>query len=312
MYFPYFRGKQEEIIAIDSVKDLVAPAAQIPIIEPVRESTRATNRITRVVNELTALGGQCIIISNPRLGEYRQDFSSLRTYLTTEFAGNANVLFGVIIDSTTPTADLNWASGAVGMSRVVLIHQAQTVIPSLNTISTGVAWNIFFEGVVGPAYINLFVGSPKARIKDGFKRRNNADYQSTEFFSNNHATFSNDGYNGFGDFLTVGDYYQDSGGAAFAVALHLTHFLTVPPLDEVHIRHFISTTNATQQNPAGKFAEALTSLMAHYNGPNNVIPYSRGVQGYIDLHASQHYPNLGRPKRLSMMHHMELMTARFP
>jgi len=312
MYFPYFRGKQEEVLALIEVQDVIAAASQVPIIEIVRSSATATNRLETFVNDLSALGGSCIIISNPRVGNFSQNSSAALAYIGGTFAQNPNVIFGVIIDDSTTAAEINNVVNVVGIGRTAFVHQSQSPIPNIQAASNGAAYQVFFDGLVGPAYINSFNGSPKVRIVDGFRRLNNADYAPNNFFSSNHATFAQDGFNGFGDFLTVGNFFQERGGAAYAVAIHLTYFTTDPLPDEMHIRHFISITNATQQNPGGKFAEALNSLMNHYNGPSNVLAHTRGLQGFFDLHAAQRYSGLGVPKRYSMMHHMEIMARRFP
>ena len=146
---------------------------------------------------------------------------------------------------------------------------------------------------------------------DGFERLNNADYIPENFFSDLHLTYAGDGFHGFGDFQMVGNLYQDGGGPAYAVALHLSYFMP-PPDEEMRMKHFISTTNSSPQNPGGKFAEALAALMVHYNSPQNVLEATRGMAEYQSLHQSRHYPGLGRPKRLSIMHHIEIMANRFP
>ena len=37
MYYPYFRGKQNELIAIRELSQLIAESNFVPIIEPVKE-----------------------------------------------------------------------------------------------------------------------------------------------------------------------------------------------------------------------------------------------------------------------------------
>ena len=49
MYFPYFRGKQFELIAIRDTATLLADSGFIPIIEPVKEALKGLGRALDVV-----------------------------------------------------------------------------------------------------------------------------------------------------------------------------------------------------------------------------------------------------------------------
>ena len=89
-------------------------------------------------------------------------------------------------------------------------------------------------------------------------------------------TFADQGGVGFGDFLTVGDDYSESGGPAYAVAIHLT-FIDPTKDDAMFIYHFVSETQDTPADPAGKFAEALDLLMAKLKAPNNNLFKSSAI-----------------------------------
>lgn len=312
MYFPFLRLKQYEAIALREVADIVATASQVPIVEPVKASAQAMNRMTSVVQDISNHGGQIILIVNPMVGEFSRNNGALITAINTIFPTALNMIIGVLIDVNTTPAFLQGILNTYGANRVAIIHKEMSQIPNLPTLCAGVAYNIYFAGRVSPAYEASLAGSPKVLVHNGFIQRNNADYPPDEFFSSLHLTFNTSGYDGFGDFLTVGDQYRERGGPAYAVALHLTYFRQPPTNPDMHIKHFISTSNTTTANPGGKFAEALANLMAHLNSPNSVIENTRGVVGYRALHNPPHYPGLGVPKKLSMMHHMEIMANRFP
>lgn len=109
---------------------------------------------------------------------------------------------------------------------------------------------------------------------------------------------------GFGDFLIVGDEYSESGGPAYAVAIHLTYLNE----DEVmYIRHFVSDRNDTPTDPAGKFAEALSKLVARVE-EDELIYKSEAYKQYKDFHDRGHFPGLGYVKKLSMQHHIETLA----
>ena len=56
--------------------------------------------------------------------------------------------------------------------------------------------------------------------------------------------------------LVVGDEFSESGGPAYAIAIHLT-FIDPDKENEMWIHHFLSERQDTPKDPAGKFAEAL-------------------------------------------------------
>lgn len=111
---------------------------------------------------------------------------------------------------------------------------------------------------------------------------------------------------GFGDFLTVGDEYSEGGGPAYAVAIHLT-FVDEDNDSSMFIRHFVSDSNLTPADPAGKFSEALGKLAKAVRKVNSKIMKTKAVLEFLDLHDRGHYPGLGYVKKLSMQHHIELM-----
>ena len=112
---------------------------------------------------------------------------------------------------------------------------------------------------------------------------------------------------GFGDFLTVGDDYSESGGPAYAVAIHLT-FINSDQDNAMYIYHFLSENNDTPTDPAGKFGEALGKMIRMLNSGKSQIFESTAVKEFRDLKARGHFPGLGYVKKLSMKHHVETLA----
>ena len=166
---------------------------------------------------------------------------------------------------------------------------------------------IFFAAHTGKLYWKHFAGCKRVLIKDGFKRRRNADYEEHEKFSDLHLTYMDDGMDGFGDFLIVGDDYSESGGPAYAVAIHLT-YIDPDSEDEMYVYHFVSDSNATPTDPAGKFAEALDKLIAKLDAGDSNLFEGDAVTDFRDLHEKGHFPGLGSIKKLSMKHHIETLA----
>ena len=160
---------------------------------------------------------------------------------------------------------------------------------------------LFDKVVEGSCHLRIV---EKILIKDGFKKGRNKDYPELEPFSELHLTYKELGLNGFGDFLIVGNEYSESGGPAYAVAIHLTYFNE----DEImYIRHFISKSNDTPTDPAGKFAEALAKLVERVE-EDDLIFKSDAYRQYKDFHDRGHFPGLGVVKKLSMQHHIETLA----
>jgi hypothetical protein len=115
---------------------------------------------------------------------------------------------------------------------------------------------------------------------------------------------------GFGDFLIVGDEYSESGGPAYAIAIHLT-FIDPDQDDSMQIYHFKSERQDTPKDPAGKFAEALANMMNVLNGPRSKVLETNAVKEFRMLHKQGHFPGLGYVKKLSMNHHIETLADYF-
>src|SRR5690606_11548104 len=67
---------------------------------------------------------------------------------------------------------------------------------------------------------------PLAFLNDPFvKRAKNADYldPDDEIFSSDYLYFRDEGYDAFGDYLTIGSDFVDGGMLPYAVAIHLTY-----------------------------------------------------------------------------------------
>ena len=126
-------------------------------------------------------------------------------------------------------------------------------------------------------------------MRDGFKKRKNREYELLESFSDLHITYVDEGMQGFGDFLMVGDDYSETGGPAYAVAIHLT-FIDHDQDDVMRIFHFKSQRQDTPLDPAGKFAEALSEMMAHIGAPNSRVLETEAVKEFRMLHDERPLP----------------------
>ena len=180
------------------------------------------------------------------------------------------------------------------------------ILRSLGTVSDRTT-HLFIDGGCSAHYIQSVTGNIRALVRDGFLRRiRNADYpEFPEFFSDLHATYSSHGFNGFGDFLTIGRVHIEGGGAPRAIALHLTS--GTPQL--IHCYHFVSTSNQTPANRDRKYREALNKLHRFVAASPSTFRNSDAIREFLEDHAAGTSTSLGMMKRRSMRHHLDMMCG---
>lgn len=310
MYHPYFRGKQYELITIREMAPVMKSAKFRPIIEPVKEGLSGLHRTLKT---LADLGGEAVVIVNPNYGDHAEDGTAIKELLNEEFHELPTIAAGILLEPGT-TFDQAWSLYEEYDAHFpVFIHAGFADVQSLAKElgrPTKDHCHIFLARACGKLYQNQFKGSRRVLLKDGFNRRRNADYNPVEQFSDLHVIFEDEGMTGFGDFLIVGDDYSETGGPAYAVAIHLT-YIDPDKFDEMWIHHFVSDTQDTPKDPAGKFGEALAKMMKVLQKPNCKILETRAVKEYRKLFKEGHFPGLGYVKKLSMNHHIETLADYF-
>src|SRR5205085_2098153 len=114
-------------------------------------------------------------------------------------------------------------------------------LPTLNNVVN----HIFLQNRTSTEFRGRFPVASTILLNDCFERRDrNADYPDDEFFSDSHV---NDGAN-FADYSIVGSDYSETGGPAYAVALHHVYFRAGLG-SAFHVRHFVSERTETPVDP---------------------------------------------------------------
>jgi hypothetical protein len=310
MYYPYFRGKQNELITLRENAHLLKESNFIPIIEPVKESLKG---LKRVVEEFKKAGTQFIVILNPRHGDHVEDDADLQEFFS-ENLENSCLFIGFILDATTTIEKIDEVCTKYLGKGIVFIHYGYSDAKELvNLIAKYQVYveHVFIDEFSGRLYRKHFNDKKQILIRDGFqKRRKNLDHPEVELFSDLHITFKDEGMIGFGDFLIVGDDYSETGGPAYTVAIHIT-FIDSEKDDAMYVYHFKSDTNDTPTDPSGKFEEALNKLIKKLGETSHKIYETNAIKEYRDLAQKGHYPGLGYVKKLSMQHHIETLSEYF-
>lgn len=308
MYYPYFRGKQFELIAIRESANLIADSGFVPIIEPVREPLGGLKKALR---SLADVGAQAVVVVNPRYGDHRENGERISELLEQGYRENDAISAGILLTSETSLNRALILARKFSAAGTTLIHAGFTDSRALSDqIADDVEpfRNVFLEDQANRLYRRHFLGRPRILVGDGFVQMKNADYPPVETFSDLHITYPEQGMDGYGDFLTVGDNYSERGGPAYAVAIHLT-FIDPNQDDAMFIYHFKSDTNDTPTDPAGKFAQALGKLIAKLDSGGSSLLETSAVLEFRDLHERGHFPGLGYVKKLSIKHHLETLAS---
>jgi hypothetical protein len=310
MYHPYFRGKQFELITVRETAPVLAAAKFTPIIEPVKEALSGLQRALKAVCDAK---GKAIVIVNPHHGVHADDGVNISAMLKAEFLPKKEIAAGVFLSETMTVSEAVECCKQHADHDMAVIHagfsDAKGLAEALGDQAKKMR-HIFFDKC-SLLYRKHFAGAHRVLLRDGFvKRKRNRDHPPVEPFSDLHVTYKEQGMDGFGDFLIVGDDFSESGGPAYAVAIHLT-FIDPTKDDEMYIYHFVSDSQDDPTDPAGKFGEALSALIKKLAEPNNHIFESSAVKEFRDLHARGHFPGLGYIKKLAMKHHIETLQNYF-
>jgi hypothetical protein len=293
MYFPYFRGRQYELLALKELvqKDIISNLV-MPIIEPIK--LMSTFWITM---DVYAKANKKIgVVFNPSVGISSKDLSLVDTLL--EKLDMDVIIPCVIMNSTGQECLLKLNANGISKTKVIIIMQNRDYL--------NIYEKLFVDA--SPLYtlfpderVRRKVKTNKVIFKDNFnKQARNADYPKDEFFSEDHLYYGEEGYAGFGDYSIIGDEFHENGFAPYAVAIHIVYFDDDKTL---RVRHLLSESNKDISDVAGKFYEAISKLV-EWRGDD--LP-TVGITILAAHFRNGTYPGLPSIKKLSIMHHLELM-----
>ena len=299
MYLPYLRARQYELIALRELieKNLIGDNI-IPIIEPIKLSPTLMKTLNAFINK----GRKIVVIHNPKVGNFLKELSDNSKEV--EFRNlllNKNIIVGHIINKKSGE-ELEKLK-EYGFNTILIINNDINYL-NIYTIATK-SFNPVLTLIPDESLFRRKVNVDKILLADRFNKRDrNSDYidLDDEIFTEDHLYYSNEGYKGFSDYSIIGNNFSESGFAPYAVAIHIVYF------DEdnyLKIRHFVSTSNDDIRNPAKKFYEAVTKLCDCKSIFNNE---SYALKEFRKYHKDGGYPGLGTVKKLSLMHHLEIMS----
>lgn len=292
MYYPYLRGKQFDLLALEYlIKEQRLSSKIHPIIEPVRDS-KTTRKVIEFLDQKNVTA---YIIENPQVGTYKLLAEKLYPW---QISTDTTLKRGMIVTSELLTdtleADLLILDKEVSPKNAVLKKALQKykmpmLIPDEGRYRTWVNQQILLK----QAY------QPRRRVSD-------YEEKTDDFFTDDHLYFAKDGYLGFSDYAIDGKKYYDKGGPSRAIALHITY---IDAYLNLRIKHFVSDSNENAQNQSQKFFEALEKLVSWYSKNQDQLLLTGGLENLLTYHKTQKFPGLGSIKKWSLAHHLELVGA---
>lgn len=316
MYYPYLRGRQNELLCIRELLEQDKLGNKItPIIEPVRFNSTLFTTLEKFIEN----DRDIIIIRNPNVGKFAKELKDMKDSIEKEedpkkkeklqktyesysaIWKNPHVIKAYLVNRKIVDKVLN---GEILADKNVMVNLEkgnysyyENYNHELKAIITLIPKDEDFKDeVLGDTVV----------IEDGYnKAARNVDYlhNPDEFFSRNHLVFSKRGYQGFSDYSIVGDEYEESGFAPLAIAIHIVYF---GDKNELKVHHFVSDSNENISDPARKFEEAMRKVVEweKIDQVNKTV----GLKKLIEYYSNGKFPGLGVIKKCSIMHHLEMMA----
>ncbi|WP_386082400.1 sce7725 family protein [Vreelandella sp. F11] len=303
MYWPFFRSKQEEMIALKELGSHLGSNLVVPIIKPHDATSRVEGQISRVLQA----GLRTALIVNTNEGSPVPSIAQIMAMENNLTNAYPNQIFPTLeVRPGITAADVSGFLNTYSGRTQVFVHRAHTLNAAIFPSSDAI--HIFESHKVSPHFISSFSASRRVILRDGFKKQSvNGDYPSVSYFDDLAYSYCAHGYDGFGDFSAIGDVpYNKGGGQPSHVALHLTE----PNQNNTfHCRHFVSAVPPATTDVQTKYFDALAQLIGHTGSPG-VGPFSTlGVSDYCKNHGAGTFPGLGSPKRWSTKHHIQLVHS---
>ncbi|MBN4174345.1 hypothetical protein GSU75_05806 [Pseudomonas savastanoi pv. phaseolicola] len=308
MYYPILKGKQFELAALKELIGYIPTGNVCPILEPVNSNL---GPLVATISELTTSGVSCWVVINPSQSDFvGGSGSTITASLNTLFAA-----LGVYPNLCIPCVKIR---GADDLSAIALLRSlpAPFVAYVEGAITPALNLDLMRASVVainpGKTEHSVWGNLPRVVLfHDGFdKKSRNLDYGIESFYSNYHTEYSlHSNAIGFGDYTILSERFSEGGGPAYVVTLHLS-YLDSLRLSNMYVRHFSSySDNDSQSDPGGKFREALDLLVLHVTANPANFANTAGLQEFISLHGTRHYPGLGVVKKISIKHHIQTLSV---
>ncbi|WEV69081.1 sce7725 family protein [Bifidobacterium sp. ESL0775] len=312
-YYPYLYGRQSELYALrnlaeeDRISDNV-----LPIVEPVSNSKVSIYLLRSVIETFRKHDLHIGVVINPVEG-----ISTPSLLRLVGLRGNRSVVPVIVLsedasDNLETVKEYKFYNPYIVVAREGRYQLQDGSLPQIQGLRAINFSVLLYEGgnavkqdVLGSQMaLQGFNNFSRAALTDHFhKLPRNVDYSEhpDEMFSRDHLFYRNFGDNGFGDYSVIGEERPSGGFAAYAVVIHWVYFDNNQVL---RIHHYVSDSNEDFRDPGKKFDQAVWKLV-NDNKAMTTFAADR-FRYYLE---NGLFPGLAMIKRLSIMHHLELMNA---
>lgn len=315
MYFPYLRGRQNELLCLRELLDAGKLSSKIiPIIEPVKFSSTLFSTLTKFIE----MGHQVIVIRNPEVGSFRKESGDMIKNIEKESDEKKKEKIRKTLEGYKEVWNNPQIQKAYLVDDDVISMVREKKLDAKDVVMINIKkGNYRYYEEYGEEIIGKYTVVPKGGdfediieddiiiLEDSYRKaKRNIDYieNPDELFSRNHIVYKKRGFVGFSDFSMVGNDFDESGFAPLAIAIHIMYF---GHRDELKIHHFVSESNESISDPARKFEEAMNKLVNWENF--DIIPKTIGLDNLIECYNIGKFPGLGVIKKYSLMHHIQMM-----
>lgn len=315
MYFPYLRGRQNELLCLRELLDAGKLSSKvIPIIEPVKFSSTLFSTLTKFIE----MGHQVIVIQNPEVGSFRKESGDMIKNIEKESDEKKKEKIRKTLEGYKEVWNNPQIQKAYLVDDAVISMVREKKLDAKDVVMINIKkGNYRYYEEYGEEIIGKYTVVPKGGdfediieddiiiLEDSYRKaKRNIDYieNPDELFSRNHIVYKKRGFVGFSDFSMVGNDFDESGFAPLAIAIHIMYFGN---RDELKIHHFVSESNESISDPARKFEEAMNKLVNWENF--DIIPKTIGLDNLIECYNIGKFPGLGVIKKYSLMHHIQMM-----
>ena len=281
MYYPYFRGKQFDLLALKTlIEEERLSKKIIPIIEPVKNSPTLKKflALTQTKNHFI------FIIENPQAGDFLKEegYTELQ---------ELDMPKAAIIDQSLETMAL--------VPELLVVFESSPVLIS--------DWQVSTSKVLVHEEFRLLqkIQGELILSEDPFTRLPRTSFyleKKDELFSNTHLTFHKKGFIGFSDFSIDSRIYYDQSYPSPILSLHLVYFEG----GNLRIHHFLSEEELPSQKQ--KFMDLMNKITSFGVDKLCGEQPTLGLQLLLENQAQDKFPGMGVMRKAAVMHHMELMS----
>lgn len=297
IYYPYLRGRMYDLLTLkELVENDQLSKKIVPIIEPVRDSKELQQTVEILIKKRQPFS----VIANPQVSVYGLNDTKnypLPKVDNLDFYHPSAILAADFSSEFVKTVD-NQQSLLIARDYRLLKAYADSEV--LQTVD-----NVLIPDI---ARMHRLVPKKAVSLTDPMTFLPHvADYADLEdeYFEPASWYRQVDDFVGFGDYSMLGHVYFDKGMPSRAIALHVIYVTTDGSL---RIHHFVSDSNEKMSGQKEKFFESLHKLVEWSDKNIHGLNLTPALQSLLQYDQQDKFPGLGMIKKLSLMHHFQLMN----